>query len=58
MINYHEAEKLSNLKEKVAIYLTKVDRYVSACMPGNRRTFGKGNAPKMSEQSVGRPREY
>jgi len=58
MINYHEAEKLSNLKEKVAIYLTKVDRYVSACMPGNRRTFGKGNAPKMSEQSAGRPREY
>lgn len=58
MINYHDVERLTNLKEKAAIYLTKVDRYVSACMPGNRRTFGKGNAPKTSERSVGRPREY
>ncbi|WP_223473460.1 inovirus-type Gp2 protein [Pseudomonas sp. BF-B-27] len=58
MINYHDVERLSNLKERAAIYLTKIDRYVSACMPGNRRTFGKGNAPKASERSVGRPREY
>lgn len=58
MINYSEAEKLSNLKEKAAIYLTKADRYVSACMPGNKRTFGKGNSPKVGERSVGRPRAH
>ena len=58
MIHYSEAEKLRSLKEMAAIYLTKADRYVSACMPGNNRTFGKGNSPKVGERSVGRPREY
>lgn len=55
MINYSDAEKVQNLK-KAAVYLAKVDRYISACMPGNKRTFGKGNSPKTSERSVGRPR--
>lgn len=58
MIHYSEAEKLRSLKEMAAIYLTKADRYVSACMPGNKRTFGKGNSPKGGERFVGRPREY
>jgi len=58
MIHYSEAEKLRSLKEMAAIYLTKADRYVSACMPGDNRTFGKGNSPKVGERSVGRPREY
>ncbi|RKS12228.1 uncharacterized protein DUF3296 [Pseudomonas sp. WPR_5_2] len=58
MIHYSEAEKLSSLKEMAVIYLTKADRYVSACMPGNKRTFGKGNSPKVGERSVGRPREH
>lgn len=57
MISYNETEKLSNLKEKAAIYLTKADRYVSACMPDNRRSFGKGNSPKVGGRSLGRPRE-
>lgn len=57
MISHNEAEKLRNLKEKAAIYLTKADRYVSACMPDNRRSFGKGNSPKLGGRSVGRPRE-
>lgn len=58
MISYNETEKLSRLKEKAAIYLTKADRYISACMPGNKRTFGKGNSPKIRKRSVGRPREH
>ncbi|WP_443700859.1 YagK/YfjJ domain-containing protein [Pseudomonas sp.] len=58
MINYHDAEKLNNLKEKAAAYLTKVDLYVSACMPGGKRTFGKGNSPRVDERSLGRPRKY
>ena len=58
MISYNETEKLSSLKEKAAIYLTKADRYVSACMPDNKRTFGKGNSPKVGERSVGRPRTH
>lgn len=58
MISYNETEKLSSLKEKAAIYLTKADRYVSACMPDNKRTFGKGNSPKVGERSVGRPRAH
>ncbi|WLG78936.1 inovirus-type Gp2 protein [Pseudomonas sp. FP1911] len=56
MINYSDAEALHNLK-RAAVYLTKVDRYISACMPGNKRTFGKGGVPKASERSVGRPRQ-
>ena len=58
MIHYSEAEKLRSLKEMAAIYLTKADRYVSACMPGNKRTFGKGNSPKVGERPVGRPRAH
>ena len=58
MINYYDAEKLSNLKEKAAVYLAKADLYISACMPGGKRTFGKGNSPTMSERTVGRPREH
>ena len=58
MINYHDTEKLAYLKEKAAAYLTKVDLYVSACMPGGKRTFGKGNSPKVDKRSVGRPRKY
>lgn len=55
MLSYSDAEALHNLK-RAAVYLTKVDRYISACMPGNKRTFGKGGVPKAIERSVGRPR--
>lgn len=55
MINHDESDKVSNLK-KAAVYLAKVDRYISACMPENKRTFGKGGAPKGNCRSVGRPR--
>ncbi|WP_191486365.1 inovirus-type Gp2 protein [Pseudomonas sp. FEN] len=57
MISYNDAEGLHNLK-KAAVYLAKVDRYISACMPEGKRTFGKGNTPKPSERSAGRPRQY
>ncbi len=57
MICHNEMEKLKSLKEKAAIYLTKSDQYVSACMPTNKRTFGKGTLPKLKARSTGRPRE-
>ncbi|MFA0945873.1 MULTISPECIES: inovirus-type Gp2 protein [Pseudomonas syringae group] len=56
MICHNETEKLINLKERAAIYLTKADRYVSACMPTSKRTFGKGALPKLKTRSAGRPR--
>ena len=55
MINYSDEDKLDNLK-RAAVYITKVDRYISACMPGDKRTFGKGNSPRTSNRAVGRPR--
>lgn len=55
MIRHGDEEMISNLK-RAAIYLTKVDCYISAYVPGNKRTFGKGVAPKIVGSSVGRPR--
>ncbi|MVF52162.1 inovirus Gp2 family protein [Pseudomonas monteilii] len=56
MISHSDSQMIANLKEKAALYLTKVDHFVSACMPCGRRTFGKGNSPK-HDSVVGRPRK-
>ncbi|RYZ90330.1 MAG: inovirus Gp2 family protein [Proteobacteria bacterium] len=58
MVNYYDAEKISSLKFKAAIYLTKADFYVGTAMPDNSRCFGKGNAPKVVRSGGGRPRLY
>nr|WP_315232895.1 inovirus-type Gp2 protein [uncultured Albidiferax sp.] len=39
----------------IARYLTKPDGYLKLELPDNRRTFGKGNMPKTSDVSRGRP---
>lgn len=55
MVNHDDVSAREGFR-RAAIYLTKVDRYVSVLLPENRRTFGKGASPKVKYNTTGRPR--
>ncbi|MBP7780182.1 MAG: inovirus-type Gp2 protein [Burkholderiaceae bacterium] len=42
--------------EKAVVYMTKPDYYAKLLVPGNDRTFWKGNMPKPKSEGSGRPR--
>jgi hypothetical protein len=54
-LDYYDLEKLQEVK-KAASYLTKIDRWVRAYLPGDKRSFYKGVVKKLPGQKGGRPR--
>lgn len=55
MISHDDAAGREGL-EKAVIYMTKPDYYAKLLVPGNDRTFWKGNMPKPKSEGSGRPR--
>ncbi|RMV32857.1 hypothetical protein ALP12_200123 [Pseudomonas savastanoi pv. phaseolicola] len=54
-LDYYDLEKLQDVKE-AASYLTKIDRWVRAYLPGDKRSFYKGVVKTVPGQKGGRPR--
>ncbi|WP_455830158.1 hypothetical protein [Pseudomonas fluorescens] len=54
-LDYYDLEKIQKVKE-AASYLTKIDRWVRAYLPGDKRSFYKGVVKKLPGQKGGRPR--
>ncbi|MBS0352708.1 MAG: inovirus-type Gp2 protein [Proteobacteria bacterium] len=49
-INRSDIELRATLKEKVAIYLTKVDVILKLVMPDGHRSYNRGGMPKLKEK--------
>ncbi len=55
MIKYNDSNLLKNLNT-AAVYLIKTDYYARALVPGNDRTFGRGEKLQPKDTNRGRPR--
>jgi hypothetical protein len=51
-ISRNDIELRAILKDKVALYLTKVDVILKLVMPDNHRSYGRGGMPKIKESSA------
>lgn len=56
IVNHHDANKISNLKDKVVDYLCKPDYYIRLVCNDGSRWFGRSAIFKSNGVKVGRPR--
>ena len=54
-VDHYDLEKISAVKS-AALYLVKIDRWISAYLPDGKRCFGKGVVKKSIGSKRGRPR--